>query len=1055
MKRRIVVAVVTASFTSLLGAWLLASARSGAQEIRYTAATWEPETLGNHRAVVRVTQPAAAVTVHIPWRRRDQKPDAKNIIVTDSAGRRVRNVVRLDISRAAGDIAFEPIGGPGDYFVYYMPNTGAGKANYPKIAYPPFEDTADPEWLASNRLTAGERPGGAWRQLPRADVVEMQSNGEFDSFWPMELIASEEEVSRLLAAHAETLLLFLEDRRYPIRMTDDLPFRWIESGPARPLRGQAARGEFYAFQVGAFAAKQAVEIVDVRLAGLDGPGGRGVGAQSFRCINLGGIDSSGARFTKSVAVEKGKVQALWCGLQIPENLQPGEYRGRVTVVGRAPDPRPPIPTQSSFDISLTVDQSLIKDAGDDEPWRHSRLRWLDSTLAQDDEVVRPYTPVTVEGRVLGVLGRKVTLDASGFPARLESYFAPEMTRLSSSPRQILAAPVSLEVEGGDGKEVAWHGTPPRFTKRAPGTVAWETDRRAGALRMTARGTMEFDGTIDYLVSLSADRATAIKEVRLEIPVARDVAKYMMGMGLKGGLRPTSFTWKWDVQRNQDSAWIGDVNAGLQFSMRDERYVRPLNTNFYQLKPLVMPRSWDNGGKGGCRFAETEAGSLKPEARPPLLRTRSSAATAWPRHSSRGVSASVGGEPEAFLVQCYSGPRTIEPGQPIHYNFRLLLTPFHTLDTHAQWTTRFFHAFRSMEQVAVTGANTLNIHHANDINPYINYPFLRAPQMKAYIDAAHARGYKVKIYYTVRELSNRAPEAFALRSLGDEVLIGGPGGGPSWLQEHLGGNYIAGWYVPALKDAAIITSGVSRWHNYYVEGLNWLVKNVGIDGLYIDDVAFDRTTMKRVRKVLERGRPGPLIDLHSANQFNIRDGFANSANLYLEHFPYLDRLWFGEYFDYNAAPDFWMVEMAGIPFGLMGEMLQGGGNPWRGMIYGMTNRLPWTNSDPRPLWRLWDDFGIQDTEMLGYWAPNTPVRTGRDDVLATTYVGRGKALVSIASWAKGPVSVKLQIDWKRLGLDPAGATITAPAVEKFQDARVFNVGEPIPVEPGKGWLLVVR
>jgi hypothetical protein len=123
---------------------------------------------------------------------------------------------------------------------------------------------------------------------------------------------------------------------------------------------------------------------------------------------------------------------------------------------------------------------------------------------------------------------------------------------------------------------------------------------------------------------------------------------------------------------------------------------------------------------------------------------------------------------------------------------------------------------------------------------------------------------------------------------------------------------------------------------------------------------------------------------------------------------------------------------------------------------MTNRLPWAaNSDPRPLWRLWDDFGMQDSEMLGYWAPSTPVRTGRDDVLATTYLKRGKALVSIASWARGPVEVTLQIDWKRLGLDPATVTITAPAVEKFQDARTFNAGGPIPVEPGRGWLLVVQ
>ena len=40
----------------------------------------------------------------------------------------------------------------------------------------------------------------------------------------------------------------------------------------------------------------------------------------------------------------------------------------------------------------------------------------------------------------------------------------------------------------------------------------------------------------------------------------------------------------------------------------------------------------------------------------------------------------------------------------------------------------------------------------------------------------AHGKKVKIYYTVRELTSRLPELWALRSLGDEVLAGGPGGG---------------------------------------------------------------------------------------------------------------------------------------------------------------------------------------------------------------------------------------------------------------------------------------
>jgi hypothetical protein len=214
-------------------------------------------------------------------------------------------------------------------------------------------------------------------------------------------------------------------------------------------------------------------------------------------------------------------------------------------------------------------------------------------------------------------------------------------------------------------------------------------------------------------------------------------------------------------------------------------------------------------------------------------------------------------------------------------------------------------------------------------------------------------------------------------------------------------------------------------------------------------------MKRVRKILDRGRPGALVDLHSANQYNPRDGFASSANLYLEHFPYLNRLWFGEYFDYDSAPEYWLVEISGIPFGLLGEMLQDGGNPWRGMIYGMTNRLPWSGQDPSRLWKVWDEFGIGEARMIGYWSAECPVRAGHPDVLATAYVRKGKVLISVASWAPDPVKCRLEIDWKSLGIDGSRARLRAPAILGFQPEAGFAPEEPVPVEPGKGWLLILE
>ena len=380
-----------------------------------------------------------------------------------------------------------------------------------------------------------------------------------------------------------------------------------------------------------------------------------------------------------------------------------------------------------------------------------------------------------------------------------------------------------------------------------------------------------------------------------------------------------------------------------------------------------------------------------------------------------------------------------------------------INTDFQWETRFYHSYKPIDTIKATTATIINIHHATAINPYINYPFIAWKKMRSYDDSAHAAGLKVKIYNTIRELSNHAYETFALRSLGHEIYSPGKGGGFSWLQEHLGDDYIAAWFVPELEDAAIINSGMNRWHNYYVEGMNWLTQNVGIDGIYLDDVAFDRTTMKRIKRVLTAGGHPGIIDLHSANQYNKSDGFNNSANLYMEHFPYLNRLWFGEYFDYEKnSPDFFLTEVSGIPFGLMGEMLQGGGNPWRGMIFGMTNRMPWSdNADPRPIWKVWDDFGMKGTQMVGYWVENNPVKTDNEKVLATIYKKKRTALISIASWAESDTEVILKIDWKKLGIDPSKAVIVAPEIKNFQPARTFKPGEKIPVEKGKGWLLIIK
>ena len=988
-------------FIFLTGVFLSCAILSAhSQDLAWGTGDWNSDSLGNHRVVVKVELSADAVAVNIPWRRKDINPESKEILIfSESTGDQIHNVIRKEINREFGELVFEPVAGKGNYYFYYLPHRMSGSNNYPTVKYLTPKDNADADWKSQVSKKT---------KLPKAEVMEMQAINEFHSFYPMEVIATAEETEELLATHADKrFLLFPEDRLHPIKMWDGLPQRWVDRPFTDTFTDKARRNEQFAFQVGLYAAINDLHDVQIGFSDLVPAKGKSIPSTAFSCYNKSGTDWTGEVLNKTIEVQKGDVQALWMGLSIPKDADPGFYKGKLFIYPKGENPQ---------DIHLLIEvlPEIVEDKGDGQPELHSRLRWLDSKIAEDNEVIDPYTPIRVEGNEVHFLGRTLILSPCGLPQQIISSFNSEMTDIGADETNLLYKGMHFQVTYPDGSIEKTQAKGLTFTQKDSGVVKWKAKARTGNLSFEIEGILEADGFLGYDIQVDSKYDVEIEDISLIIPMNSDVAKYMLGLGRVGGFTPDEFKWKWDPYFNNDGPWIGDVNLGLQASFRDLNYERPLNTNFYHQKPLKMPTSWYNEGKGGIQLEQKES---------------------------------------HYELRAWSGDRLIQKGETLNFNAQFLITPFHAMDTRSHWNNRYYHRFEPIDSILEYGGNTINVHHATDINPYINYPFMTTDIMKDYIDEAHSKDAKVKIYYTVRELTNICPEIWALKSLGDEILSYGPGGGYSWLQEHLDGNYIAAWFVPSWKDAAVINSGVSRWHNYYLEGLNWLVKNVGIDGLYIDDVAFDRSIMKRVRKILLRENPGALIDLHSANQFNQRDGFANSANLYLEHFAYIDRLWFGEYFDYDAGPEYWLTEVSGIPFGLMGEMLQDGGNAWRGMLYGMTSRAPWSG-DPSSIWKIWDNFGIESSEMIGYWADDCPVKTGRPDVLATVYKKPGKTMIAIASWAAGPARIDLEIDWEALGLNPEMVNMEIPEVKDFQEKGMMVPGETFQIPAGKGYLIIV-
>jgi hypothetical protein len=969
----------------------------------FEAGSWEPHlaagakglSWGNHRAVVVLDSAASdAVLVTIPWRRHDRDPAAKSIVVVEAASSQpVDNVLALRVENESGDVVFQPNPGSATYHVYYMPWESTG-GYYPRVTYPGITSTANRSWEQSVRAAP-------LSELPRGRTTHIQSVNAFHSFFPMEVIASDSETATFMSSAADGWALVPEHRDYPVRMRHFLPHHWIERGHVTEFSSRALRGEYFTFQLAVVAGTDTVSGLRVGFEGFPGPL-----AETMTCFNCGGVNEKGESFTTDLSVPARSVQPLWIGVHTPEDQRPGVYSGDVTVSTSGQGSK-------TVRVSLDVQAGSAVNHGFDSPELMTRLAWLNSTVGTDpDFIIEPYEPVRIDGRVLSILGRTVELGASGLPNRLLSYFAPELTDLSDTPQPLLSRPIDLAiVVGGQREQLESSSYEVRQVARS--RVEWSTDSESEQFAMRVEGALEYDGMLDYRISLRARQDVKVDDIVLPVPLLPDAAEYMLGLGYRGGKRPERVDWKWRIENHQEGVWLGGINKGLQYVLRDDGYVRPLNTNFYQNQPLKMPTAWFNEGRGGIRIQR---------------------------------------DADEVTAVNYSGARQMAAGDTLQFNVRFLLTPFKTIDTGTHFRTRFVHRYVPVDSVRAWGGTVVNIHHANEINPYINYPFYNLDLQTAYIEEAHSKDIKVKFYNTIRELSYRAHELFALRSLGDEILNDGEGGGHSWMQEHLESNYHSAWHAWRVDDAAMLNKGTSRWTNYYIEGLSWLAANQHIDGLYLDDIAFSRETVKRMISVLYEHRDEVVIDLHSASQYNPRDGHINSAMLYMEHFPYISRLWFGEYFEYDRDEDYWLTEVSGLPFGLMGEMLQDGGHPYRGMLYGMTARM-YGDVDPRPVWRLMNEFGIADARMLGYWLDDAPIKTDHPRVLATTYVGRDGLLVALASWSDEEETVSLTVSPAVLREMP-GLRAYAPEVEGLQEEAEIDLSR-LRVPANQGLFVVVR
>ena len=1087
---------------------------------------------------------ASEVTARIWWRRRDPYPELKAIFVTDDIGRAVAQTAVPQVSAPCGLVRFKP-NGRSKYHVYYLPYQQSGSGASLRFSWYNCSDQRDrhcvmsasrqmpPIRLASSPSYCTETDGhlASVLSIEGRQVAAGSGRPDFHALSPMEMVATPEERAALLtsppAGSSAALKLFIEPHNRAVRMDDQIPAEWARGGERLSVVLNASVGQYLSFQVGVLALAN-VSTFSLQFGEMRNDDAATIlSPAAFTCFNTGGYDYHGRLFERNYSLFAGKVGSLWIGVDLPANVSSaGRFQGSIELSAQSQDGG-----LYTAKLSVTINVQLpdtgqpVPMHGDDDIYSMARLRWLNSKAGIDDTVPAPFVPPVVEWRnasgfAVRLLNKRITVGANGFISQVVVNVSPAVLSGVASRRAaeqdarvlaLLSRPMGLIVLSAGGAQALGAEvpgvelpvavplplsvvTPASLVGQNKSGVYWRAvlAHASSGLSVRVDGALEYDSYCEFGFSLSTSdgRALLLDDIQLELPLLREHARYMVGMGVEG-VATQPITWHWARGTGNNGLWAGRVEGGVFLKLRGEgsKWEDPMFSSDFGVIPFIPP-SW--GGAG---------------------------ATPSSNRTNTGANVTVGAKEVRVLA--FSGPRRLT-GSPQRFLFDVAATPSKPLNLSRHFEQRYLQVgygtpYISPQEAAAMNVSVVTLHQGISgiingtlVNPYINYPFIPATValMENYTSQARALGMRTKFYYTIRELSNHAAELFALKAIGGMLVSGDPykvpqpgychdwdcHGGAAWLHQHMVSNYDFCWQQSLSDgewDGAVCDVGTSRWFNYYVNGLLWSTRHAPhIDGIYYDGINFDRRSMQRVRKVLNLGagaRGTPLVDIHTGDNGPI----APAATRYLSHFAYADSAWNGEGFDWRRGPVYWLISVSGFIHGIFADRLGRAGYDFKALLYTMYTRN--LNTAPQ-IWKFWRavDIGAVDMRLSGWWSDAPPIKLflrrpvvlsggntsssacsttpvsatdpegASTAVLVTSHVAKGRlTVVVIASWCAVDTLVTLgSIDWAALGLDASTSRVEQPGIDELQSAQPSFPGSELnshalAVKAGQGMVLVLR
>jgi hypothetical protein len=204
---------------------------------------------------------------------------------------------------------------------------------------------------------------------------------------------------------------------------------------------------------------------------------------------------------------------------------------------------------------------------------HGVFGWEGNTLGESDDVIPPFTPLTIAGRHVAVVGRDHVMNDVGLFDQVESAGEP-----------ILKGPATFRVTIAGREEHPLPLHPIELTSEAPGRVRFTADWQAGPLRARINGHYEMDGLVRMDMALSGNAALRLDRLDLVLPFRSDQASLMNAvtddaLHHRLGAVPSGNGTVWDSTRVGRTdlppefvpyLWLGTEERGLSWMAESTR-----------------------------------------------------------------------------------------------------------------------------------------------------------------------------------------------------------------------------------------------------------------------------------------------------------------------------------------------------------------------------------------------------------------------------------------------------------------------------------------------------